>query len=131
VYLIEGFSEWNEAKMVGFELLNVQGSVEGCYVRDSNDSRHFISVSHNFLRRTTSTSTVSSSIGVGLLFSTSFTSCGSSIRPIALPRLCLVEYLGHHKLSLFFLLVLAQMVLVHHPVCLFRFSILPEVGVEH
>jgi len=131
VYLIEGFSEWNEAKLVGFELLNVQGSVEGCYLRDSNDSRHFISVSENFLRRTTPTSTVSSSISVGLLFSTSFTGCGTSIWPIALPRLCLVENLGHHKLSLFFFFVLSQMVLVHHPVCLFWFSVLPEVGVEH
>lgn len=156
MYLIEAFSEWDEAEMVGFKVLMniIQGSVEGSdWRRDTtnninSNSRHLISVTVmsrdiNFLRRTAPTPTISSAAGstVISLFSTSLTTrcCSSNsttnsmirIRPIALPWLCLIEYLRHHKFPFFLLLVLSQMVLVHHPVGLLWFPVLPKIGVQN
>ncbi|WVZ15276.1 hypothetical protein V8G54_012842 [Vigna mungo] len=111
-------------------MVNVQRMMsESCDWRDTNNSRHLISVSSNFFGRTTSTSTVPSATVVR--FSTSFTSCCTSIRPVALSWLCLIEYLGDHKLSLFLFFMLPQMVLVHHPVGFFWLSVLSKVGVKY
>uniref|UniRef100_A0A0A8Z188 Uncharacterized protein n=1 Tax=Arundo donax TaxID=35708 RepID=A0A0A8Z188_ARUDO len=48
----------------------------------------------------------------------------------ALPRLRLVEHLGHDELAVLLLLVRAQVVLVHHPVGLLGLPLLAVVGVE-
>ena len=129
-YLIKAFPEWNEAEMVWFQLLKVQGMSETCDWRDSNYGRHLISMSNNLLGRTTPTSTVPSATIV-IWFSTPFTSCCTSIWPVALSWLCLVEYLWHHKFPFFLFLKLPQMVLVHHPIGLLRFSVLPKIGIEN
>lgn len=56
---------------------------------------------------------------------------GGSVGPIALSGLGLIEYLGYNEFSFFLFFVLSQMVLVHYPIRLLRFSVLPEVGVEY
>lgn len=49
----------------------------------------------------------------------------------ALPGLRLVENLGHHQLTVFLLLVVAEVVLMHHPVRLLGFPLPSVVRVEH
>lgn len=49
----------------------------------------------------------------------------------ALSRLCLEENLGHHELAFFLVLVVSEVVLVHHPVGFLGFPLLPVVGVEN
>lgn len=131
--MIKAFPERDEAEMIRFQLLlNVQCMSEACHwINTTNNNRsHFISVSrNNFLGRATPTSTVSSS--TIWQFPTSFTCCaGTPIWPVTLPWLCLIKYLWHHKLPFSLLLMLAKMVLMHHPVGLLRLSVFPKVGVE-
>lgn len=83
-----------------------------------------------FFRRTTPTATISSAISRHDITASFTSGCACSIRPVALPGLCLIEYLWHHKLSFFLFFMLPKMVLVHHPIRLFGFSIFPKVGVE-
>ena len=123
-YLIKGFPEWGKAKMVRFQLLNVNGTVTCYWINPSY--RHFISMWNYFLWRTTSTTTISPAIRV----TASFTSGCTPFRPVALSWLCLIEYLWNHKLSFFLFLILTKVVLMHDPVGLFRLSVFPKICVK-
>lgn len=129
IYLVKAFSEWGKAKMVRFEVLNVHGmsTVSGYW---SNPSRRHVISLGNYLPagRTTPTTTVSSAAIRGI--AASFASGCTPVRPVALSRLSLIKYLGNHKLAFFLFFVLTQVVLVHHPVGLFGFSVFPEICVE-
>ena len=126
LYLIEALPEWSKAKMIRFQLMNIQGSATWYWRSNWPSSWDFVSLRNYFFRRTTPTTTVSSAARVAA----SFTKGCTSISVIALPWLCLIEYLRNHKLSFFLFFMLTKVVLMHDPISLFGSSIFSKIGVE-
>lgn len=131
--MIKGFPKWEKAKMFRFVLLNIHGRVS--WHSSTNSSRQFIPMRRRNIIivdvlwwRTASTSTIPSAINITVGFSSS---TASSVTPITLPWLSLIKYLWHHKFTFFLFFMLPQMVLMHYPVCLLRFTVLPKVCVEN